>query len=61
MPNPDSAYLIIRIFDNHHVCLLSVVESIYQYCTDEILISDVNSDKNSLAIIFHLSFLVICA
>ena len=53
MPNPDSAYLIIRIFDNHHVCLLSVVESIYQYCTDEILISDVNSDKNSLAIIIH--------
>ena len=31
------------------------------YCTDEILISYVNSAKNSLAIIIHSSFLVICA
>ena len=29
-------------------------------CTNEILISYVNSTKNSLAIIMHLYFLVIC-
>ena len=31
------------------------------YCTNEILISDVNSDKNSLAIIYLFIYLVICA